>query len=110
MRKLGGVAKIVGGTADHVHMLVGLKATHNLADVMKQVKANSSKWIRDCIDRSFWGWQDGYGAFSVSHWDIEKIKGYIQRQKEHHSQTSFKDEYMRFLRESGVEFDERYLW
>lgn len=110
IRQLGGVAETIGGTSDHVHILISLKATHNVAEIMRKLKSNSSKWIHDSIDLSFWGWQEGYGAFTVSRSDIENVKMYIRNQKAHHCRTSFKEEYMNLLREWGIDFDERYLW
>jgi len=110
IRGQGGVAEEVGGVSDHVHILVGLKATHCLSEIMRQLKSNSSGWIRNNIERRFWGWQDGYGAFTVSNWDIKKIRRYIREQKIHHRKNSFKSEYLNLLRECGIKFDEKYLW
>jgi putative transposase len=109
-RTLGAVPEAVGGVADHVHLLLGLRATHCLADVMRDVKRASSAWVHETIgDREF-GWQDGYGAFTVSASLLETVKRYIARQEEHHRKETFQEEYIELLRRSGVEFDERYLW
>ena len=110
IRQLGGVAEIIGGTSDHIHILISLKATHTVAEIMRKLKSNSTKWIHDCIDTRFWGWQAGYGAFSVSRSDIENIRKYIRNQKEHHRKTSFREEYVNLLQEWGIDFDEEYLW
>ena len=110
IRGLDGVAEEIGNTADHVHILVKLKASHCLADILREIKASSSGWIHREIGIRLFHWQDGYGAFTVSRSDVDAIKRYIRGQKEHHRKRTFKDEYLDFLRQSGVEFDERYLW
>lgn len=107
---LGGVPEIIGGVEDHVHLLVGLRATHRLADVLREIKAGSSKWIHEEIHQLGFTWQDGYGAFTVSASRVAAVKNYIARQEEHHRQKSFQDEYLEFLQESGVEYEEKYLW
>lgn len=107
---LGGVPEIIGGVEDHVHLLVGLRATHRLADVLREIKAGSSKWIHEEIHQLRFTWQDGYGAFTVSASRVAAVKNYIARQEEHHRQKSFQDEYLEFLQESGVEYEEKYLW
>ena len=107
---LQGVPIQIGGTSDHIHILVRLIATHSLSDVLRKIKSNSSKWIHSCIDERFCGWQEGYGAFTVSRRDIEEVRKYIRGQKEHHRKTLFKEEYINLLRTSGIEFDEKYLW
>jgi len=114
---LGGTAKTleivpeaVGGVADHVHFLLGLRATHRLADLVRDLKRVSSAWIHESIGDKEFEWQDGYGAFTVSASLIETVKIYIGRQEEHHVKKSFQEEYLEFLKSSGVEFDERYLW
>jgi putative transposase len=110
VRAVGGVAESVGGASDHVHLLVGLRATHSLADVVREIKASSSRWTHETIGARDFSWQDGYGAFTVSASKIDSIKDYIARQEEHHRQKTFQEEYVEFLKQSGVEFDERYLW
>ncbi|MBC7931570.1 MAG: IS200/IS605 family transposase [Rubrivivax sp.] len=110
VRNVGGVPEAIGGTNDHVHLLVGLRATHTLADMLRDIKSASSHWIHDTIGMRDFAWQDGYGAFTVSASQIEKVKNYIVSQEEHHRNLSFQDEYIEFLKQSGVEFDERFLW
>ena len=114
---LGGAAKIleivpeaVGGIADHVHLLLGVRATHRLADVMRDLKRTSSAWIHETIGDQAFEWQDGYGAFTVSASLIETVKNYIGHQEEHHTKKSFQEEYLEFLKLSGAKLDERYLW
>ncbi|MDT5123707.1 MAG: REP-associated tyrosine transposase [Acidobacteriota bacterium] len=110
IRKIGGVAESVGGTSDHVHLLIGLRATHRLADVLEDIKSASSLWVHQEIGtKDFW-WQEGYGAFTVSSSQLEKVKMYIEHQEEHHRRKTFQEEYLEFLKSSGVEFNEKYLW
>ena len=107
---LGGVPETIGGVEDHVHLLVGLRATHRLADVLREVKSASSKWVHDELNKPLFSWQDGYGAFTVSASRIETVKNYIARQEEHHCKQTFQEEYLNFLKEGGVAYDEKYLW
>ncbi|HYX31411.1 MAG TPA: IS200/IS605 family transposase [Pyrinomonadaceae bacterium] len=102
VRKIGGVAESVGGTNDHVHLLVGLRATHCLADVLEDVKSASSWWVHQEIGaKKFW-WQEGYGAFTVSASQLDKVKNYIEHQEQHHRKKTFQEEYVEFLKSSGV--------
>ena len=110
VRNLGGVAEAVGGVDDHVHLLIGLRATHCLADVVGSVKAVSSRWVHDEIGDGLFSWQEGYGGFTVSPPQCVHVRGYIERQEEHHRKQTYQDEYLEFLRLGGVEYDERYLW
>ncbi|MBI4468482.1 MAG: IS200/IS605 family transposase [Acidobacteria bacterium] len=110
MNELDGVPEKIGGVEDHVHLLVGLRATHRLADVLKDIKGSSSKWVHDEIKCREFSWQEGYGAFTVSASQLEAVKRYIDHQEEHHRKKTFQEEYLEFLRQSGVEYDERYLW
>jgi putative transposase len=110
VRACGGVAENVGGTADHVHLLIGLRATHRLADVLREIKASSSEWVHKEIQVARFAWQEGYGAFTVSASQIEVVRNYIARQEEHHRKHSYQEEYLEFLKQSGVEFDEKFLW
>ncbi len=110
LRGLGAVAVGIGGTNDHVHILAGLRATHRLADVLRDLKADSSKWLHAVAGTKSFQWQDGYGAFTVSSSVIEAIKEYIRGQKEHHRKRTFQEEYLQLLQENGIDFDEKYLW
>ena len=110
LRDLGGVAQQVGGTADHVHVLAGLKATHCLADVLRDVKSGSSRWIHDEKRIRSFGWQEGYGAVTVSPSDLARVRRYIARQEEHHRKRTFQEEFREFLDKCGIAYDERYLW
>ncbi len=109
LKDMDAVPQGIGGVADHVHLLVGLKATHCLADVMRDLKRGSSEWVHDTIrDRAF-AWQEGYGAFTVSATVRDEVRLYIARQEEQHRTRTFREEYLEFLRRGGVEFDERFV-
>ena len=110
VRNLEGVPEAIGGVADHVHLLLGLRATARLADVMRDLKAVSSRWVHDEIGERAFLWQEGYGAFTVSASQREAVREYIARQEEHHRKRTFQEEYRELLQRSGVEYDERYLW
>ena len=109
VRGLGGIAVQIGGVADHVHLLVILKPAHSVADVVREIKKASTNWIRASKHEKF-SWQDGYGAFTISRDDTDRVQSYILRQEEHHERVSFQDEYLAFLAEQAVEYDPRYLW
>jgi REP element-mobilizing transposase RayT len=105
---LGGIPEIIGGVEDHVHLLIGLKATHCLADFMRDLKRASSNWIAENHEKQF-AWQDGYAAFTVSVSNCEVVREYIQNQPEHHRKTSFQDELVRLLEKHGVKYDAKFL-
>ena len=108
VRGLGGIPEAIGGVADHVHLLVGLRATHCLADFMQELKKATSVWAKDSQEQDF-AWQDGYAAFTVSHTHIDPVKEYIRTQEEHHQQTGFVEELKRLLEKNGVEYKAEYL-
>jgi len=108
IRGLGGFPEGVGGTADHVHLLVGLKATHCLADVMRELKKSSSEWVHAEIGENF-AWQEGYAAFTVSPTAREGVQSYIANQEEHHRVKSSRDELIEMLAKAGVEYDPHYF-
>jgi len=104
-------AVAIGGTADHVHALCAWSRTRTLADVIGDVKRVSSKWIKTKGDRfALFQWQGGYGAFSVSHSNVGRVRAYVDGQEEHHKTMTFQDELRALLRKHGVAFDERYAW
>ena len=109
IRAADGIAESVGGVADHVHLLIGLRATHRLADVLRELKAVSSAWVHNEIGMHGFAWQEGYGAFTVSASQREAVRHYIEQQVEHHLTRTFREEYLELLRPSGVKFDERYV-
>jgi putative transposase len=109
IRTANGIAESVGGVSDHVHLLIGLGATHRLADVLRELKAISSLWVHNEIGIRNFAWQEGYGAFTVSASQREAVRRYIKQQAEHHRTRTFREEYLELLRRSGAEFDERYV-
>ncbi|MDZ4183408.1 MAG: transposase, partial [Desulfuromonadales bacterium] len=106
---LGGIAEEVGGVADHVHLLIALKSTHSLADVMREVKKSSSLWVHREIGEPAFAWQEGYGAFTVSATSCDKVRKYIANQEAHHKTTSFRDELVAILEQANVEYDVKYF-
>jgi putative transposase len=109
IRALDGVPEAIGGVADHVHLLVGLRATHTLADALREIKSVSSAWVHENVGVRSFAWQEGYGAFTVSASQVENVRAYIQQQEEHHRTRTFREEYLALLQRSGVEFDRWYL-
>jgi REP element-mobilizing transposase RayT len=100
----------INAVADHAHLLVRLPATVALADMMRVLKAGSSKWLNETKtqNRKF-GWQDGYAAFTVSRSQVSRVAAYVRNQAEHHRTKSFRDELVSFLKRHDVAYDERYL-
>jgi len=111
---LGGIAREnkmkalpIGGTADHVHILISLPATISVAKMVQLLKGNSSKWIHETFaEMCSFEWQEGYGAFSVGVSAIDATLSYIRNQAEHHRKRTFREEFMTMLREHGFDFDE----
>lgn len=100
----------VGGYVDHLHILTSAHPSLALADVVKDVKLAASDWIKtDNVFLHFDGWQDGYGAFTCSWKDKERIMQYIENQHEHRRHKTFREEYIEMLQRAGIQFDERYL-
>jgi REP element-mobilizing transposase RayT len=106
---LKGFPQGVGGMADHVHLLVGLKATHCLADFMRELKKASSVWVHDEIGMRPFAWQEGYAAFTVSASARTAVQRYIANQEEHHRRKTFREELVELLEKAGVEYDAWYL-
>lgn len=109
VRNLDGKALAINGTADHIHLLVSLPPTLCVADAIRVVKANSSKWAHEKLHASF-GWQNGYGAFSVSLSAASEVIEYIRRQEEHHRRMTFQEELVAILKKHQIDYDERYIW
>jgi len=115
---IGGIARKrkmtalqIGGCDDHLHALVQAPPIYSPSEIAQYLKGESSKWIHEEFPamRDF-GWQDGYGAFTVSKSDLPDVIRYIQNQREHHRKKTFQEEYLEFLNKYGIEYDERYLW
>lgn len=99
----------IGGVSDHVHMLVTLPPTLNVSDAMRFIKTNSSRWINRKFRHPF-AWQKGYGAFSVSRSQVDKVANYVANQESHHSRFDYRNEFLTMVRNAKIEFDEQYLW
>ncbi len=106
---LGGQSQCVGGVADHVHVLFGLKATHCLADFMREFKKAGSIWVHDEIGDSRFAWQEGYSAFTVSATSRDAVRNYIANQEQHHHRKTFREELVELLDKAGVEYDPKFL-
>jgi REP element-mobilizing transposase RayT len=107
----GGVLVAAGGMPDHVHLLVSLGREWSLADLLRDIKAGSSKWVHDTFtDQRSFAWQAGYGAFSVSPSNLDAVTQYIADQARHHQTRSFQDELRALLQRHGLTWDERYVW
>jgi putative transposase len=110
VRAADGIPAAIGGTADHVHLLVGLRATHALAAFVQDIKQTSSRWIHETIGVKNFAWQPGFGAFTVSVSNCEAVKEYIASQPAHHRLKTFQEEYCGLLEKHGVAYDEKFLW
>lgn len=108
-RGLDAIPQGVGGVADHVHLLVGLKTTHRLADFMRELKKASFTWVATTTPVRSFRWQEGYAAFTVSASNRTAVQDYIRRQDDHHRRKTFREELIEFLEKSGIEYDEGYL-
>jgi REP element-mobilizing transposase RayT len=106
---LGCQSLIVGGVADHVHVLFVLSRTITIADALGKIKSTSSSWIHEHHGFEF-HWQAGYAAFSVSQSNVEAVRSYIYKQPEHHARLSFQDELRDWMRKYEIEWDDRYVW
>jgi putative transposase len=106
-----GVLLVAGGMPDHLHLLVSMGRVWSVADLVRDVKSNSSAWLHDSVpDKGHFAWQVGYGAFSVSASQLALVKQYIEGQKQHHTKQSYQDEFRSLLQKHGLEYDERYVW
>jgi len=115
---LGGIARQhrmkaieVGGTADHIHLLLSLPSTLSIAKALQLIKGGSSKWVHETFPQHrLFGWQVKYGAFGASVSQLDKIIQYIKGQEDHHRKMTFQEEFLALLKKHRVEYDERYLW
>lgn len=111
VRSLNSPSVVVGGVADHVHILFDMGKMHAPVESVEQVKRESSKFVKRLgPEFSDFYWQRGYGMFSVSPIQVAEVENYVRSQKEHHRTKSFQDEFRGFLRRYSIEFDERYVW
>lgn len=109
VRGLDAVPEGIGGVADHVHLLVGFKSTHCLADVLREIKKASSIWVHEEIGLKSFVWQEGYAAFTVSAPSRQGVQKYIANQEEHHRRRSFREELISMLEQADIEYDPKYL-
>ena len=102
---------VINGVENHIHILCVMSKNIALAKLVEEIKRHSSRWIKTKGEqyRQF-AWQGGYGAFSVSSSIQDKTKRYIENQEAHHKKMTFKEEYLLFLKEYGINYDEQYLW
>jgi putative transposase len=110
VKNLSGIPLAIGGIEDHVHVLMGLRATHAIADVMREVKGGSSEWAHAVVGKKSFAWQPGYFGVTVSPSHVEKVRRYILNQEEHHRLKTFEEEYIEMLKLAGIAYDERYVW
>jgi putative transposase len=111
VRGEGGTLLEIGGMSDHVHLLAKLKPTKSVSEMLNRIKSKSSKWMNEeKMKMRKFGWQDGYGALSVSESQIASVRRYIRSQEQHHRRQSFQDEFRALLEKHGIEYEERYLW
>ena len=102
---------VIGGVENHVHILLGIKPNIALSDLVREIKANSSRFINERkFIRGKFSWQEGFGAFSYSHSHLGNIIRYVENQEIHHRKTNFKEEYLTFLQKYEIDFDEKYLF
>ena len=115
---IGGIARDIhakpiqiGGTDDHLHILLGLPPSISVSEALKKLKGGSSGWIKENFAgcRGF-SWQDGYGGFTVSQSQVQEVTNYIATQREHHRFKSYQEEYLAFLDKNGIAYDKKYLW
>ena len=110
LRNKGSHLYRINGVEDHIHIFTSLPPSICLADLIREIKISTNKWIKqEGIFPAFTSWQQGYGAFTVSHTDRDEVIEYIKNQEEHHRRLSFRDELKEMLEKFGVPFDEKYL-
>jgi REP element-mobilizing transposase RayT len=109
VRSLDGHAHCIGGTGDHVHLLVELRATHCLADFMRDLKRSSSSWVHSDIPLKTFAWQEGYAGIVVSPSGMDEVRRYIDNQEEHHRHRGSLEELRLILERAGIKYDPRFL-
>jgi putative transposase len=114
---IGGIARnhnmhalSVGGFDDHAHVLLSMPSTITIADAMRMIKSDSSRWMRETAGRETFEWQEGYGAFSIGHSQLQPTLAYIASQREHHKKHDFQTEFIAFLKKNRIDYDPRYVW
>jgi putative transposase len=110
LRRAGGISLELNGTEDHIHLLAKVRPDRALSDVLRDLKANATGWMHEVFPSlKDFSWQRGYGAFTVSQSNVEEVRRYIAKQKEHHRKVSFRDELIQFLQANGIEYNERFI-
>jgi REP element-mobilizing transposase RayT len=109
-RNMKGQALVVNGPADHVHLLLWLPPTVAIAEALRVLKANSSRWVNESRGHNQFEWQAGYGAFSVSQSNAPAVMKYIREQEKHHRRMTFQEELIALLKKNHIAYDERYIW
>lgn len=101
----------INGMPDHIHFLIGMKPSCCLSDLVREIKKSTNDFIKEKkLSKFKFQWQEGYGAFSYSHSNLDQVIKYIASQKEHHKNRTFKEEYVKFLQKFEIEFKEEYLF
>jgi REP element-mobilizing transposase RayT len=103
----------IGGISNHVHLLISLSNLNHYSDVIRDVKAGSSLWVRKTVPgvgAKEFGWQEGYGSFCVNYSSIDSVKRYIQNQEEHHRKHTYEEEFIRFLEAHNIAYDPRFVF
>jgi putative transposase len=101
----------INGTSDHIHLLIGMKPTCNLSDLMRDVKRSSTQFVQEKkFTRYKFQWQERFGAFSYEEESLDRVINYIKNQKEHHKKMTFKEEYCALLQKFKIEYEEEYLF
>ncbi len=103
-------ALAIGGTDDHIHLLLSLPSSLSIAKAMREIKSASSRWMHETAGASAFEWQEGYGAFSIGHAQLQATVAYIAKQEEHHRKRDYRQEFLAFLKKHHVEYDPRYVW
>jgi len=111
VREVGGQMLAANGAPDHIHIALQSTPSMAVADLVRIIKANSSKWIHETFPAlAPFAWQEGYAAFSVSSSVMPKVLAYIGGQEQHHQKADFKQEFIALLRKHGIPYDERFVW
>lgn len=109
IKEKGGKPIIINGVLDHIHLLVVLPPDVSVSDLMKFVKANSSRWMKRRFEKPF-AWQKGFGVFSVARSGVPSVSQYIRDQETHHRKMDFRTEFVALLKKNEIDFDEEFLW
>jgi putative transposase len=111
VREMKGTALAINGTDDHVHLLLQIPTAVAVAEMLRVLKANSSRWVHEQFPEYVqFAWQGGYGAFTVSHSRAEAVSQYIATQEEHHRKVSFESEFLALLKKHGISYDPSHVW